>query len=545
VRQFAVCQSNLETDGTLPNVQEKKMTRSNWKLCGLTLAIAAGLLAACGIPTATPEQCPREDFPYVTLQSPENGVTVNSLTPLFEWENSQGSCEPQEFSIDLALDSTFTEVILSDTTDGPYPGWTSTIELLDCTTYFWRVAPIVDGVRGEYSETHEFNVDVSGACNADASISGDIFHDLCAVPYASIPPGDPLPEGCIDAGPVEGLEANGVYEPGEPGIEAITLHLGNGACPSSGLATAVTDVNGSYSFGGLSAGTYCVSVDALSDGNDAILVPGDWTYPVRGANPEEVTLTLAADQHETDVDFGWDYQFLPDPPPLAATPTAEGYIVTALMNANCRTGPMAIFDQYGFLLEDEQAEAKGRLADNSWLSVKLATEPNQCWIAENLLAYSFDLNELPVLISPPTPTPAPGGISGIVWDDECNPPNLTPDTPEPPPPGCETDGIVYWANGIYEAGEQGIPNVIVQLGAGSCPSTGLPTTTTNGSGAFSFTGLAPGNYCVSISVVGNESALVPGTWSHPDVTGNWAHINVTVNPGATTGNVNFGWDFQF
>ena len=214
------------------------MTRSNWKLCGLTLAIAAGLLAACGIPTATPEQCPREDFPYVTLQSPENGVTVNSLTPLFEWENSQGSCEPQEFSIDLALDSTFAVVILSDTTDGPYPGWTSTIELLDCTTYFWRVAPIVDGVRGEYSETHEFNVDVSGACNADASISGDIFHDLCAVPYASIPPGDPLPEGCIDAGPVEGLEANGVYEPGEPGIEAITLHLGNGACPSSGLATA-------------------------------------------------------------------------------------------------------------------------------------------------------------------------------------------------------------------------------------------------------------------------------------------------------------------
>jgi protocatechuate 3,4-dioxygenase beta subunit len=378
-----------------------------------------------------------------------------------------------------------------------------------------------------------------------ASISGDVFHDLCAVPYASIPPGDPLPEGCIDSGPVTGLQADGIYDPGEPGIEAVTLHLGSGACPSTGLATDTTDVNGTYSFGGLAAGTYCVSVDALSDGNDLILIPGGWTYPLRDADPQEVTVTLMADQAETDIDFGWDYQFLPEPPALTATPTPEGYIVKAIMDSNCRTGPMTIFDQYGFLLENEEAEAKGRLVDNSWLSVKLVDEPNQCWIAENLLEYSFNLNELPILISPPTPTPAPGGITGIVWDDVCNPPNLTPDTPEPPPPGCETDGIFYWANGIYEAGEQGIANVIVHLGVGACPAAGLPPTTTDASGVFSFTGLAPGNYCVSISVVGNESALVPGTWSHPDVTGNWGRINVTVNPGATTGNVNFGWDFQF
>jgi len=187
----------------------------------------------------------------------------------------------------------------------------------------------------------------------------------------------------------------------------------------------------------------------------------------------------------------------------------------------------------------------GRLADSTWLLVQLVNEQNHCWIAENLLTYSFNVSDLAVFASPPTPTPAPGGIAGIVWDDECNPPNLTPDTPEPPPPGCETDGIVYWANGILEAGEQGIANVIVQLGAGACPAAGLTTTTTNASGAYSFGGLAAGNYCVSISVVGNESALIPGGWSHPDVTGNWARINVTVNPGATTGNVNFGWDFQF
>ncbi len=378
-----------------------------------------------------------------------------------------------------------------------------------------------------------------------ASISGDVFHDLCAVPYASIPPGDPLPEGCIEIGGAGGLEADGVYDPGEPGIENITLHLGSGACPSTGLAVDTTDIYGTYSFDGLSAGTYCLSVNALSDGNDLILIPGGWTYPDRGAEPQEVTVTLTADQVEADVDFGWDYQFLPEPPAPTATSTPTGYFVRALMDANCRTGPMTIFDQYGFLLENEQAEAKGRLADNSWLSVMLAGESNQCWIAENLLEYSFDLSVLPILTSPPTPTPAPGGITGIVWDDECNPPHITPDTPEPPPPGCETDGIVYWANGIYEAGEQGIPNVIVQLGVGACPATGLPTTTTNASGVFSFTGLTPGNYCVSISVVGNENAFIPGTWSHPNVTGNWARINVTVNPGATTGNVNFGWDFQF
>jgi len=519
----------------------------NRKIIGLgfTFIIGVGLLTACEFPTPTPERCSPDEYPVVELSSPLNGATVDTATPLLEWEYSQDGCVPQEFIVDLAVDPTFDTSIISETTDSPIPSWSPGMELRDCMQYFWRVVPIIDGARGEYSEIFEFKLDISGSCTSNALISGDVFHDLCAVPYASIPPGDPLPEGCIEVDGTGGLEADGVYDPGEPGIEDITLHLGSGACPSTGLATDTTDNDGTYSFGGLSAGTYCVSVNALSDGNDLILIPGSWTYPDRGAEPQEVTVTLTADQDETDVDFGWDYQFMPEPPAPTATSTPEGYFVRALIDSNCRTGPMMIFDQYGFLLENEQAEAKGRLADNSWLAVLLAGESNQCWIAENLLEYSFDLSDLPILTSPPTPTPAPGGITGIVWDDECNPPNLTPDTPEPPPPGCETDGIVYWANGIYEAGEQGIPNVIVQLGVGACPATGLPTTTTNASGVFSFTGLTPGNYCVSISVVGNENAFIPGTWSHPDVTGNWARINVTVDPGATTGSVNFGWDFQF
>jgi len=136
------------------------------------------------------------------------------------------------------------------------------------------------------------------------AIGGKVWHDLCKVPYETV--AEP-PEGCVKL-PGGGLVANGVLEAGEPGIEGVVVMLGSGACPSTGLATAATDANGLYSFPGLDAGTYCVSVDALDATNETILIPGGWTYP-----NEEGRATVAVGEGEEipDVNFGWDYQFLP------------------------------------------------------------------------------------------------------------------------------------------------------------------------------------------------------------------------------------------
>jgi uncharacterized repeat protein (TIGR01451 family) len=71
----------------------------------------------------------------------------------------------------------------------------------------------------------------------------------------------------------------------------------------------------------------------------------------------------------------------------------------------------------------------------------------------------------------------------------------------PPAPQTASLGSFVWSdtngNGIQDAGEAGIPNVTVTLfDAGGTPVT---TTTTNASGAYSFTGLTPGDYSVGFT----------------------------------------------
>ena len=87
------------------------------------------------------------------------------------------------------------------------------------------------------------------------------------------------------------------------------MHLGLGACPSTGLASAVTNAVGAYSFGGLSSGTYCVSYSNLADGNDAILIPGGPTFPARGSGGFYQTIILGAAENLMNVNIGYAFQF--------------------------------------------------------------------------------------------------------------------------------------------------------------------------------------------------------------------------------------------
>ncbi len=152
---------------------------------------------------------------------------------------------------------------------------------------------------------------------AFASISGLVWHDLCA-------PGDapliPSP-GCVAASG-GGYRANGLLESVEPGLGSVLVQLGVGACPAMGLAAANSSMNGTYVLEGLEAGTYCVSVDALRPENALLLLPGDWTFPAASAESRvaSYTVTLLEGERLAGINFGWDYQFLPLPEPL---PTAE------------------------------------------------------------------------------------------------------------------------------------------------------------------------------------------------------------------------------
>lgn len=139
-----------------------------------------------------------------------------------------------------------------------------------------------------------------------SSISGTIWHDLCVTPFGPV---DEPPTGCVDDG-AGSYRANGSYESGEPGINGIVVTLGIGACLSSGLETITTSSGGYFNFDELTAGTYCLSVDALSSTNSSILIPGGWTNPLTSSSIASATITLGDVDNRT-VNFGWDYQFLP------------------------------------------------------------------------------------------------------------------------------------------------------------------------------------------------------------------------------------------
>jgi len=144
-----------------------------------------------------------------------------------------------------------------------------------------------------------------------SSISGVMWHELCR--HTGGHAGEPvvLGEGCVQWGAEEWqFGANQVMDPFEVGWEGVTLHLGAGACPSTGLATTVSNAAGEYSFSGLTAGTYCVSYNPLADGNDLILLPGGPTYPIRGEGGNQWTIGLGEGVDETGWDFGFAWQFL-------------------------------------------------------------------------------------------------------------------------------------------------------------------------------------------------------------------------------------------
>ena len=146
-----------------------------------------------------------------------------------------------------------------------------------------------------------------------ASISGWVWHDLCDSGQDGEPAKTKTPKGCMeDVSALGNYHADGCLSINEPLIEGVVVMLGEGICPSTGMAeqsTIITDL--SYSFTGLKAGTYCVSIDPQFEPNFSILRPGEWTYPAVEQGVIGTTVTLYPGEYRGMVNFGWDYQFEP------------------------------------------------------------------------------------------------------------------------------------------------------------------------------------------------------------------------------------------
>jgi uncharacterized repeat protein (TIGR01451 family) len=92
--------------------------------------------------------------------------------------------------------------------------------------------------------------------------------------------------------------ANGIQDPGEPGIAGVTVILTNTA--TGATTTAVTDANGKYLFSALAGGAYTVHVDLST-------VPSGHT----ATTPTTVTVNLAEGATFDQADFGFTPAALP------------------------------------------------------------------------------------------------------------------------------------------------------------------------------------------------------------------------------------------
>ena len=225
------------------------------------------------------------------------------------------------------------------------------------------------------------------------------------------------------------------------------------------------------------------------------------------------------------------------PPP---TPTLGLPMLFVTTPTNCRTGPgMENYKKIGGLLLDEMTEVVGLPpTEMDFAIVKNPDAAGVCWLYLGYanMSYSYLKQNYPYLQIYAIPDPDPGSIAGIVWNDHCS------QFGGSPPPGC-LDTVPYRANGTLDSGETGFSGVLVELGAGACPSTGLDTTLTNASGEYTFSVVLPGSYCVSVDALNatNSVILIPGGWTYPNANG---RQDVTVGPAESVTGINFGWDFQ-
>lgn len=151
------------------------------------------------------------------------------------------------------------------------------------------------------------------------SISGTIWEDLCDNSLSV----EDIDARCVFNAARELYLANGILEAGESGIPGVEILLGKGQCPSQGLDALKSDDDGSYSFGSLALGDYCITVDFPVANHHAKPISGVWTYPQSdsGTGVGSITVSLSGEERMEDINFGWDNLFDPVDPNLEPTIT--------------------------------------------------------------------------------------------------------------------------------------------------------------------------------------------------------------------------------
>jgi protocatechuate 3,4-dioxygenase beta subunit len=310
--------------------------------------------------------------------------------------------------------------------------------------------------------------------------------------------------------------ANGVEDSTDTGVAGVTVNLRN----ASGLviATTTTAANGKYTFANQAAGTYTVQVGAPSGdtfspaGSSATLT--DSTVSTSGAQ----TVTVANGAVAT-VNAG-----------LHGSATVSGLVFTDLNADGTADGNDAgIAGQTVTLLSSNGSTVIATSSSGSYAFTGVAPGSYTVQIvgvsgetfSSNGVSASF-INSTVSGTGASSVTVVSGGAA------TANAGEYAPST---------ITGTVFNdanADGIKETGDSGLANQIVSLLSGS---TVIATTTTTSTGTYSFAGVAPGSYTVSVTAAAGDTFSTAGsspTLTDSTVSSTGSEI-VTVASGVTGG----------
>jgi Ig-like domain from next to BRCA1 gene/SdrD B-like domain len=151
-------------------------------------------------------------------------------------------------------------------------------------------------------------------------IGGFVWLDRCDLVYPDNG-GDPeITAGCIDNGDGS-FRGDGVRAEDESGIGGVKVQLGEGVCPSNGLATTLTDADGTFLFSGLTAGDYCLTATNDAERQSLVAVEGIWTMPNDASGQQPVS--IAPGDSVLDLAFGWSPVQYPSEQVFFATPAVD------------------------------------------------------------------------------------------------------------------------------------------------------------------------------------------------------------------------------
>jgi hypothetical protein len=341
------------------------------------------------------------------------------------------------------------------------------------------------------------------------------------------------------------LNANGVQDGGETGIDGVAVTLYN-AADNSVARTTTTASGGSYSFGSLVAGTYYVGFGAVSGYNRTLADQGVDTTDSDANAGTGLTgnYTLAAGATDITADAGYfqpvtlgDFVF-GDANGNGIQDTGETGLAGVLVSVY-RPGVGA--DGITGNADDELALATQTTpASGAYSFTGLRPGTYQVGFGP-LSGYNRTLADQGTDDTKDSDATAGTGRTGNVVL-AAGSTNTTVDAGYRP---LQVLGDRVWldedGDGWQDAGEAGIANATVQLYA-SNGTTLLATTTTDSEGGYLFRNLAAGTYVVKVL----STSLPTGLAANPtyDLDGSGTP-NTTVATVSTTGEGNFAVDFGY